>query len=74
MTDWKDGTDASFYYHEQASADVASMKSTAGHGNLADAMKDSVTLLPGTRIVMPVVVVAELEDDGQGAKPAARPS
>ena len=31
--------DANFYYYEDATADVASMDSTAVYGNLADAMK-----------------------------------
>ena len=50
--------DASFYYHEDATADVASLDSSAVCGNLADAMKDSIVLLPDAWIVEPAVVVA----------------
>ena len=34
-----DSADASFYYHEDATADVARIDSSAVFGNLADAMK-----------------------------------
>ena len=39
MTLKNDSADASFYYHEDATADVARMDSSAVNGNLADAMK-----------------------------------
>ena len=41
-----ENTDASFYYHEDATSDVLSMDTSAVYGNLADAMKDAVLLLP----------------------------
>ncbi len=50
--------DASFYYHEDATADVASLDSSAVCGNLADAMKDSVVLFPDAWIVEPATVAA----------------
>ena len=55
--------DASFYYHEDATADVASMDSTAVYGNLADAMKDSIVLLPDTWIAEPAVMAPSLDND-----------
>ena len=54
--------DASFYYFEDATADVASMESTAVYGNLADAMKDGVMLFPDTSILEPTVEDAPPED------------
>jgi len=50
--------DASFYYHEDATADVASLDSSAVCGNLADAMKDSIVVFPDAWIAEPTVVVA----------------
>ena len=38
--------DASFYYHENAAAETARFDTSAVHGNLADAMKNAVILLP----------------------------
>ena len=55
--------DANFYYYEDATADVASMDSTAVYGNLADAMKDSTVLFQNTYILEPAVVVPSPEDD-----------
>lgn len=74
MSHWTDGTDSSFYYRERASADVASMNSTAALGNLADAMRDSVTLLPGLQIVSPVTLTGQNEGDSHTVEPAKRPS
>ena len=62
--------DASFYYHEDATADVASMNSSAVYGNLADAMKDSVVVIADTSILDLELVDASHEDDGT---PAHRP-
>ena len=55
--------DASFYYYEDATADVASMDSSAVYGNLADAMKDCIVLFPDTSILEPAVVAPSPEDD-----------
>ena len=63
MTLRSNNADASFYYHEDATADVASMDSSAVYGNLADAMKDSIVLFPDTWIVEPTLVVPSPEDD-----------
>ena len=41
----KDSADANFYYHEDATVDVARMDSTAVYGNLADAMKNATVLV-----------------------------
>ena len=64
MTPRDENADASFYYHEDATADLASMDSSAVYGNLSDAMKDSIVLFVDTVVVEPVVV-APLSDDDQ---------
>lgn len=38
--------DASFYFRESAGADSARMDTSAVYGNIADAMKNAVVLLP----------------------------
>ena len=63
MTPRGKNADASFYYHEDATADVASMDSSAVYGNLADAMKDSIVLFPDTWIVEPAVMAPPLDND-----------
>ena len=60
--------DASFYYHEDATADVARMDSSAVYGNLADAMKNAVILFPTTRIIETVVVAPQPEKTSLRAK------
>ena len=62
MTPRGKNADASFYYHEDATADVASMDSSAVY-NLADAMKDSIVLFPDTLIVQPAVMAPPLDND-----------
>ncbi len=62
MTPIGNNADASFYYHEDATGDVASMQSSAVYGNLADAMKDSTMLLPETQVIDPAIVTPLLED------------
>ena len=63
MTPMGKNADASFYYHEDATADVASMDSSAVYGNLADAMKDSTVMFPETLIVQPAELVPLTMDD-----------
>ena len=63
MTPRGKNADASFYYHEDATADVASMDSSAVYGNLADAMKDSIVLFPDTWIVEPAVMGPSFDND-----------
>ena len=63
MTPRDKDADASFYYHEDSTADVASMDSSAVYGNLADSMKDSIVLFPDAWIIEPVVVAPLLDDD-----------
>ena len=46
MSSRNDSADASFYYREEATADVARMDSSAMYGNLADAMKNATLVLP----------------------------
>lgn len=43
--------DASYLYHEDATADLARMDSSALYGNLADAMKNAIVMFPTTEIV-----------------------
>ena len=62
MTPNSNNADASYYYHEDATADVASMHSSAVYGNLADAMRDSVVQFPDTWVMEPTVVIPHLED------------
>ena len=57
MTPRGKNADASFYYYADATADVASMKSSAMYGNLADAMKDSIMVLQDTMIVEPETTI-----------------
>ena len=63
MTPKGNNADASFYYHEDATADVASMHSSAVYGNLADAMKDSTVLSPDPWIVEPTLVIPSPQDE-----------
>lgn len=51
MTTMRNSADASFYYHEDATADVARMDSSAVYGNLSDAMKNAVLLFPSAEVV-----------------------
>ena len=51
MTTMRNSADASFYYHEDATADVARMDSSAVYGNLSDAMKNAVLLFPNAEVV-----------------------
>ena len=55
MTSRGNNADASFYYYENSTADVACMDSSAVYGNLADAMKNSIVMIPDTWIVKPAV-------------------
>ena len=66
MTTRGNNADASFYYHEDATADVASMRSSAVHGNLADVLKDSIVLFPDTWIMEPTMVIPRPEDIDSG--------
>lgn len=43
--------DASYYFHEDATADAARMDTTAVCGNIADAMRDAVIVIENTRII-----------------------
>ena len=43
--------DASYYFHEDATADVARIDTTAVCGNIADAMRDAVIVIENTRII-----------------------
>ena len=56
-----ESADASFYYHEDATADVARMDSSAVNGNRADAMKNATVLFPSPQIVHTIVISAPSE-------------
>ena len=43
--------DASYYFHEDATADAARMDTTAVCGNIADAMRDAVIVIENTWII-----------------------
>jgi hypothetical protein len=62
MTLRGESTDASYLYHEDATADVARMDSSAVYGNLADAMKNAIVVFQPTQIVDTTVVVQPSED------------
>ena len=63
MTNKIQNTDASFYYHENAIADVARMDSSMMYGNLADAMKNATVLNLPTKIIDTVVILSPVEDN-----------
>ena len=63
MTERINNSDASYYYHEDSTADVALLNSSAVYGNLADAMKDSVVVIPDTRVVESKVVLPANEEE-----------
>lgn len=67
MTIDKRNADASHYYHENSTADVARMDASAVYGNLADAMKNAVVVLADPEVIETVVINAPLklrEDEG----------
>ena len=51
IPEYKISADASFYYREDARADLASMDSSAVYGNLADVMKNATILFPPPQII-----------------------
>ena len=69
MTPKGKNSDASFYYHEDATVDVAHMDSSAVYGNLADAMKNAVVVFPTTRVAEIVVVISPPEIDSSKGVP-----
>ena len=48
--------DASFYYHEDTTADVVRMDSSAVYGNLADSMQNATVPLPLPQIIQTVTI------------------
>ena len=73
MTSRDQNADASFYYHEDANADVASMNSSAVYGNLADAMKNSVVVIEDTSIVvLELMDAAHESESASGHRPVHR--
>ena len=70
MTLSYNSADASFYYYEKAAADFAKMGSSAVYGNLADAMKDSIVLLPTDAEVTKLAVFDEQDNVEEGVRGA----
>ena len=65
MTFNSNNADASFYYHEDAAADIARMDSSAVYGNLADAMKNATVLFPSPQIIRTILVGPPCPKDSQ---------
>ena len=65
MTFKSNNADASFYYHEDATADVARMDSSAMHGNIADAMKNATVLVPSPQIIQIVMLIPPCPEDNK---------
>ncbi len=65
MTLKNDSADASFYYHEDATAGVACMDSSAVNGNLADAMKNATVLFPSPQIVQIMMISSPSENGNE---------
>lgn len=63
MNSKKISADASFYFHEDATADIARMDSSAVYGNMADAMKNAIVQTRDTTIVQTIVVDQTLKED-----------
>ena len=63
MNDIIDRSDASLYYHESSALDTASIDSSAAWGNLADAMKDAIVIIPTISMLEPIVILPSQEDD-----------
>ena len=61
MTNKKDSADSSFYYNEDATADVARMDSSVAYGNLADAMKNATVLLSTPEIVQTIEIIPSID-------------
>ena len=61
-----ENADASPYYTENATADVARMDSTIQYGNLGDAMKDATFLLQSIQILGITEQLGEFSLDGEG--------
>ena len=61
MNPKKISADASFYFHEDATADIARMDSSAVYGNMADAMKNAVVQTRDITIIQTIVVDQELK-------------
>lgn len=70
MTRIGKSSDASFYYYEDTSADVARMDSSAVYGNLADAMKNATVVFTPPRLVE-TMVVSPIYEGKEHAKQAA---
>ena len=70
MTPNYNSADASLYYYEQAAANFAKMDSSAVYGNMADAMKDSIVLLPTDTLTATLVLLDEHYDASKGDEEA----
>ena len=64
MTPIGKSSDASFYYQEDATADIARMDSSAVYGNLADAMKNATVILTTPQVIETTLASQPYETDG----------
>lgn len=70
MTFKSNNADASFYYHEDATADVARMDSSAVYGNLADAMKNATEKwFPSPKIIKTIMLSSPTENNNKLGMP-----
>ena len=72
MTVISKSSDASFYYQEDATADIARMDSSAVYGNLADAMKNATVVFTTPQVIETTVASQPYEVDGY-EKPDGEP-
>lgn len=64
MTPIGESSDASFYYHEDATVDIARMDSSAVYGNLADAMKNATVIFTTPHVIETTLASQPYETDG----------
>lgn len=60
----KSSADASLYFHEDATADIARMDTSAVYGNMADAMKNAIVQTRDITIIQTIVVDQTLKKNG----------
>ncbi|MCY4674032.1 MAG: hypothetical protein OXD43_09775 [Bacteroidetes bacterium] len=65
MTFISNNADASFYYREDAAADLARMDTSAMYGNLADAMKNATVWFPSPQVIQIVKISPPCPEDKQ---------
>ncbi|MDE0080039.1 MAG: hypothetical protein OXO50_21155 [Caldilineaceae bacterium] len=63
MNNKHERSDATLYYHEGSAVETASRDSSAAWGNLADAMRDAIVIIPNTFLGEPLQILPSSEDD-----------